>query len=767
MGYFEDIRRQKKTAAEYGVPAVSLGNRELEAADALNGVFYLTGTGAEAGRVYEATLFKMDKKTGTVSNVTKLVLESGETVAVAEEWETEEQGLKVSHANVIFNKGLAMDGAGKSFGDYTVCRKYDSYGRVYSLKENDSKRSVRYNDCPVYAPFVRDPNVTKASINPDGTIRKIYYRNGDIRYGYTEEGRISVVEEDSPSKDPAAGKPGIKDSRKTEYDKKGRIMVQKTVRCYQDSSGLPGHIIIRTDTVGGAYPDAAARKETITKETICPKADMKDGDVDIARKSLSGLTSFHLNPLIPKGFAKTAHESRYTLSKNGKRIEAGEEKAYCGAGGSACEVKTRYYENGRIRSYLLKKSERGAGGLEESDLSFKEADGSFKKEEKHFSETGSLLKESVWEETRLGGTAEACGTVREYSDSAGGPLWSETETKKIAKKSRFDFIGVTTSSKSLRTVYTAGSEGIVNAEKFLTIVEGTHDAHVKTEFNAAGEKTAQTATIMNVREGETVVIEKKYEHGGMTGKKIWKNGINVPADGDTLLVTVKYKDPLTEKDRREYGVYPLGDKEICVIYNEDGKICSAEKTVSKEGEVRLTESYVRMQDGWEKVECDEAGNMEEKSFYGDDGEYRRRRFICETKNTEVYLTDGRAVTKEPDSRSRFPEEPPTAITYDLETKTITIDTGGDTGVSAVGIAEGLWGKNAEGNSVTARSPKGAVQSPKNLIDALEAVETALDPVSTVQRAEEISEIRGWAAKEIRKTIIGKHLPLDVHHLDRA
>jgi hypothetical protein len=178
---------------------------------------------------------------------------------------------------------------------------------------------------------------------------------------------------------------------------------------------------------------------------------------------------------------------------------------------------------------------------------------------------------------------------------------------------------------------------------------------------------------MNAREGETVVIEKKYEHGGMTRKKIWKNGIRTPADGDALLVTVKYKDPLTEKDRREYGVYPLGDKEICITYDEDGKICSAEKTVSKEGEIRLTESYIRMQDGWEKIECDEAGNMEEKSFYGDDGEYRRRRFICETKNTGVFLTDGRAVTKEPDPRSGFPKEPPAAVTYDLETKTITID----------------------------------------------------------------------------------------------
>ena len=67
--------------------------------------------------------------------ITRLVLSNGETAATAVEWETEEEGRKISHAEVTFSRKCAMGNPEKSIPDYVIRKEHNMFGQVSVLVE--------------------------------------------------------------------------------------------------------------------------------------------------------------------------------------------------------------------------------------------------------------------------------------------------------------------------------------------------------------------------------------------------------------------------------------------------------------------------------------------------------------------------------------------------------------------------------------------------------------------------------------------------------
>jgi hypothetical protein len=158
------------------------------------------------------------------------------------------------------------------------------------------------------------------------------------------------------------------------------------------------------------------------------------------------------------------------------------------------------------------------------------------------------------------------------------------------------------------------------------------------------------------------------------------------------------------------------------------------------------------------VRCDSEGCVEESCFYKDDGKHRCEQFLCETKNTRVFALEGKAEIKESLHEESLSEECPAALTYDMETRTVMINTREGTDISAVKIAKTLWGERAAGDDRAAHSPDG--KHPKELLNAVQAVENAVEPAVTSERAKELSEIRHQVSKKLRINIREREIPID-------
>ena len=271
---------------------------------------------------------------------------------------------------------------------------------------------------------------------------------------------------------------------------------------------------------------------------------------------------------------------------------------------------------------------------------------------------------------------------------------------------------------------------------------------VMTEFSK-GEKVHQSVTIDSPDDGRRYVIEKNFENGRASGRKVTVNGKETSDE--------EVGDMITARRSKSFGAF--GREETSIQYDDDGNMHSAEEVIfDRDGKVASTTSYNREEDGISSVKYDGQGYVEESCFYKDDGTHRREQLLCETKNARVFTVEGLAEIKGSLHEESPSEEYPAAVTYHMETGTVTINVSEGAGVSAVEIAKTLWGERAVGDDREALSPEG--RHPKELLNALQAAENAVEPAVTSERAGELMEIRHQVSKKLRINIREREIPID-------
>ena len=703
MGYFKDLHELKQRHMIKKQPYPDLGERELRTAEAFDGIFYTIGDGSEPperkGEVFEEVTQEED---GT--RETRLILqESGETVAVAREWEeTDENGRRETYANVTFNKKYSMGEPGKDNEDYTVHKHYNADERVTMLEENDVKKYIDY------------------------------YNSG-------ETGRITWKR---PSGKGITEEFGIKNMDSFSYNKNGHQRSESHVSYSRSFPKSTGHIDQRTEITTYVYGERAGNQIKINegKPLVAKiKTDIvKELEHGIPKESdrkyyteeeLSFIDKFDKDLNIPKGFTKMkARETRVTYGISGKveeRIITSEDR-YEGSS----RLKTGYHKNGNEKVTVSEEFRINEGK---------------KTEVREFSEQGKPIREWLTGNDKTVSPEEIYRVKKDFSREEEKYHLQKRGTR---EKSRIDFIGIVERLDITNKRYTQDESGKMRTEEKNFTSREDANTIVMTEFNK-GEKVRQSVTIDSPDDGRRYVIEKNFENGRAADRKVTVNGKEAPDE--------EVGDMITVRRSKSFGAF--GREETSIQYDDDGNMRSAEEVVfDRDGKVTSTASYSREDDGISMVRCDNEGCVEESCFYKDDGKHRREQFLYETKNTRVFTLEGEAKVKESLHEESPSEECPAAVTYHMETGTVTINVSEGAGVSAVEIAKTLWGERAVGDDRKALSPEG--RHPKELLNAVQAVENAVEPAVTSERAKELSEIRRQVSKKLRINIREREIPID-------
>ena len=703
MGYFKDLHDLKHKHMTKKQPYPDLGERELRTAEAFDGIFYTIGDGSKKkkkkGEVFEEVTQEED---GT--RETRLILqESGETVAVAREWEeTDENGRRETYANVTFNKKYSMGEPGKDNEDYTVHKHYNADERVTMLEENDVKKYIDY------------------------------YNSG-------ETGRITWKR---PSGKGITEEFGIKNMDSFSYNKNGHQRSESHVSYSRSFPKSTGHIDQRTEITTYVYGERAGNQIKINegKPLVAKiKTDIvKELEHGIPKESdrkyyteeeLSFIDKFDKDLNIPKGFTKMkARETRVTYGISGKveeRIITSEDR-YEGSS----RLKTGYHKNGNEKVTVSEEFRINEGK---------------KTEVREFSEQGKPIREWLTGNDKTVSPEEIYRVKKDFSREEEKYHLQKRGTR---EKSRIDFIGIVEKLDITNKRYALDESGKMRTEEKNFTSREDANTIVMTEFNK-GEKVRQSVTIDSPDDGRRYVIEKNFENGRAADRKVTVNGKEAPDE--------EVGDMITVRRSKSFGAF--GREETSIQYDDDGNMRSAEEVVfDRDGKVTSTASYSREDDGISMVRCDNEGCVEESCFYKDDGKHRREQFLYETKNTRVFTLEGEAEVKESLHEESPSEECPAAVTYHMETGTVTINVSEGAGVSAVEIAKTLWGERAVGDDRKALSPEG--RHPKELLNAVQAVENAVEPAVTSERAKELSEIRRQVSKKLRINIREREIPID-------
>ena len=703
MGYFKDLHDLKHKHMTKKQPYPDLGERELRTAEAFDGIFYTIGDGSEPperkGEVFEEVTQEED---GT--RETRLILqESGETVAVAREWEeTDENGRRETYANVTFNKKYSMGEPGKDNEDYTVHKHYNADERVTMLEENDVKKYIDY------------------------------YNSG-------ETGRITWKR---PSGKGITEEFGIKNMDSFSYNKNGHQRSESHVSYSRSFPKSTGHIDQRTEITTYVYGERAGNQIKINegKPLVAKiKTDIvKELEHGIPKESdrkyyteeeLSFIDKFDKDLNIPKGFTKMkARETRVTYGISGKveeRIITSEDR-YEGSS----RLKTGYHKNGNEKVTVSEEFRINEGK---------------KTEVREFSEQGKPIREWLTGNDKTVSPEEIYRVKKDFSREEEKYHLQKRGTR---EKSRIDFIGIVEKLDITNKRYALDESGKMRTEEKNFTSREDANTIVMTEFSK-GEKVHQSVTIDSPDDGRRYVIEKNFENGRAADRKVTVNGKEAPDE--------EVGDMITVRRSKSFGAF--GREETSIQYDDDGNMRSAEEVVfDRDGKVTSTASYSREDDGISMVRCDNEGCVEESCFYKDDGKHRREQFLYETKNTRVFTLEGEAEVKESLHEESPSEECPAAVTYHMETGTVTINVSEGAGVSAVEIAKTLWGERAVGDDRKALSPEG--RHPKELLNAVQAVENAVEPAVTSERAKELSEIRRQVSKKLRINIREREIPID-------
>lgn len=704
MGYFKDLHELKRGHMIKKQPYPDLGERELKTAEAFNGVFYKAGDGSEPperkGEVFEEVTQGED---GT--RKTRLILQDGgETVAVAKEWEeTGKNGSREAYANVVFNKKYSMGEPGKDNEDYTVHKHYNADERVTMLEENDIKKYIDY------------------------------YNSGQVGHILWERSSGEGITEEF----------NIKDMDSFSYDKGGRPRSERHVSFGRSLPKSTGHIDQNTDITiysygreanGNIYMDAEG-EFLIGKTEVHTVKELEHGipkESDrkyYTEEELSFIDKFDKDPNIPKGFTKMkVWETRVTYGIGGKteeRIITSEDRY-----GGSSRLKTGYHKNGNEKVTVSEEFRINEGK---------------KTEVKEFSEQGKLIREWLTGNDKTVSPEEIYRVKKDFSREEEKYHLQKRGTR---EKSRIDFIGIVEKLDITNKRYALDESGKMRTEEKNFTSREDANTIVMTEFSK-GEKVHQSVTIDSPDDGRRYVIEKNFENGRASGRKVTVNGKETPDE--------EVGDMITVRRSKSFGAF--GREETSIQYDDNGNMRSAEEIVfDRDGKVTSTASYSREEDGISMVRCDSEGCVEESCFYKDDGKHRCEQFLCETKNTRVFALEGKAEIKESLHEESLSEECPAALTYDMETRTVMINTREGADISAVKIAKTLWGERAAGDDRAAHSPDG--KHPKELLNAVQAVENAVEPAVTSERAKELSEIRHQVSKKLRINIREREIPID-------
>lgn len=121
--------------------------------------------------------------------------------------------------------------------------------------------------------------------------------------------------------------------------------------------------------------------------------------------------------------------------------------------------------------------------------------------------------------------------------------------------------------------------------------------------------------------------------------------------------------------------------------------------------------------------------------------YIERHSVCDTKNTRIFVTAGA------DVHSSFyspadDDEKGASVVFNAQDRTITLTVNKDiSDISAVDIAGKLWGPDARGDERSATSPEDLLLAEKDLIKAVKAVETAIEPAKDRRIEERVKQVK--------------------------
>lgn len=650
----------------------------------------------------EGTAFEETAPAENGIKETRLILrENGVTIAAAKEWEATEYGKKVSYANIVFNKAYNLGGHEGDNKDYTIRKTYNAQGIVSALEENHNRRSIEY------------------------------YSSGQVIW----------IEEKHPSGKGLGEKYGMRDHNAFKYNRNGQLLLMSREVC--DKGALAGHIEIKRHLI--KYEYGKKHGETITLDQDGDKLVEKT-ETDITKELVHGIPKesgmkhrtererafigeFDEDHSIPDGFTKIrmlTKESLYDGDGKLKTRSLKDERRFEGF----YKEKTSYYGNRNISVF-------------ESEEFM--VNGGSKKEVKTFSEQGKPLREWYSGKNITVSPERIYRTRKDYNPKGDGSLIAEAKWEGTYRKSGFKFIGFVKDINATHIEHIHDRSGKTSLKETGFNLREDANMSVKTE-PGEGAALKQTTIIKSPDDNRKYVVEKSFDFGQVIGRKITVNGEEVSGDGFGDTITVK----------RSEDFYGAGKRQVVISYDDDGNMHSAEETnFDIDGSVVSSASYNCEKDGISLVKRDGDGCVEEYCFYKDDGTYGRERFLCETKYASVFTADGSA--KMGGISHNASESFPAAVTYHMETGIVTINTGKDTGINARAIAENLWGDEAAGDDHMAHSPKG--MPPKELIDAVQTVENAAEPVVTYERTKEMLEIRSMISGELKNRVLEKNTPV--------
>ena len=724
MGYFKDIEEKKKIYADHEMPMAYLGEKEVTVSSALETDFYDVLTGKLIGRAHEEISAKNGK------TITRLVLSNGETAATAVEWETEEEGRKVSHAEVTFSRKCAMGNPEKSIPDYVIRKEHNMFGQVSVLVENDHRREIRhYNDSRI-----NPDKIAKVALWRTGALRKVTLKDGTEIMPYVGDGRIRQITDFYPSTDSISEKYQLRDRDISKFDKLGRLVSSERVTY---KKGYLKDTVRRSHTKTDYKYDSSTEKIK-SKNMAKRESEIRFSDSPSEKKLFDG-------ELMPRAFAESEYSEMIVMLRDGRKMT---EISKEGTGrGYFHEVKRQYYDNGKIENEMTRTADR-------TKRYTKTTSNEYSKSGKPIKEYLYLLQDVSRTETFV--HAE----TREYKNGVLTREISKEMTKTLPPKGLRGLIGHAKKEvEEMEVKYTVDPQGKTREEVKRAVTITVSDSSVRTEF-VDKEKTRQVTTITDPDSDTKFKIEKIYSDGKLSERTVTANGKDVTEDYPAEAEFVsKSSQGLTLSDLYDGRAKRFSMITKTVRYDDDGKVCSAEETrYDHDGHISESASYTGVNGGIVAVEKDENGDVCETAFYSDNGEHRSEYLLYETKHARIFITEGCAdigpistFFQNHDPNKEFP----ITIMY-THGGPITVDVMDGCGISAADITKNLWwGRDASADGSRMCSPSFVCISETDIIRTAEAAETVIEPIDTVSRLREVEMIKTDMSKALREKSIDR------------
>ena len=365
--------------------------------------------------------------------------------------------------------------------------------------------------------------------------------------------------------------------------------------------------------------------------------------------------------------------------------------------------------------------------------------------------------------------------------------FSETDYDQVIYKSSQGGGYFDLQTRAVETVLEKGEDGKYRKGEDRRIVEDNKYSVVKTYYHK-DKMVKQTISILENDESEKYRIEKDFEKDGSASRRVYRGKEMIseengsPDSWQRLTFRVEYTEKITEShnlsDPIERSRITEGTRERAAVSDDNGRLVLIENSVrdktgqpvfSEEVSVEKDGSYSsRLKDRHGEVrraiEADKDGTvLKDERFEGaEERAEKEKLLVCETENVRVFIAEDSF--RGPYTPTAFvsPEdgkEFPAVVTYWADTGEITVSFADREDMLESGDIE-IWGEgtkvaeNEAGSygraktSVEATSPNGEVMELKDIADAVEAAEKLVAPVKTIERANELSEIRSYTIKSV-------------------